>query len=214
MGFDKVLTPVLGVPLIRHTVEAFVQSRAITEIVVVCSPRHEGQIREAVGTNRKIRGFVPGGATRQESVSAGLAALGEGGGLIAVHDAARPLVTSALIESCVAAAIVHGAAAAAEPETDTLQRADESGRFVELVPRENLWRLQTPQVFRTQTLRRAMESVIRDGAAVTDETSALLRLGEPVFLVANSDWNFKVTVPRDVAVAEFILQSRAAASLV
>jgi 2-C-methyl-D-erythritol 4-phosphate cytidylyltransferase len=97
--------------------------------------------------------------------------------------------------------------------TDTLQRADESGCGAEVIEREGLWRMQTPQVFRAAELRRAMDAVAASGANVTDETSALRRIGGKVFLVENSDWNFKVTFPRDVAVAEFILQTRAAASL-
>ncbi|MDD5200138.1 MAG: 2-C-methyl-D-erythritol 4-phosphate cytidylyltransferase [Terrimicrobiaceae bacterium] len=214
MGFDKILTPLGGEPLIRHTVRAFEQCAAVRGIVIVCARDRDADVRAALADARKIAAIVPGGEARQESVWNGLEALADSSAeFVAVHDAARPLVTPALIARCLDAAIAHGAAAAAEPATDTLQRADEAGCCAGVVEREGLWRMQTPQIFRLAELRRAMEAVRTAGVNVTDETSALRRLGGGVFLVENSDWNFKVTFPRDVAVAEFILQSRAAASL-
>lgn len=212
MGFDKILTPVAGEPLVCHAVRAFQHCEAVREIVVVCSRERDADVRAVLGAAEKVTAIVAGGASRQESVDAGLAALGAETDFVAVHDAARPLVTPELITRCFEAAIAHGAATAAEPVTDTLQRADDAGNCAEVVDREGLWRMQTPQVFRLAELRRAMDGVRASGASVTDETSAFRRMGGKVFLVENSDWNFKVTFPRDVAVAEFILQFRAAAS--
>jgi 2-C-methyl-D-erythritol 4-phosphate cytidylyltransferase len=211
MGFDKILTPLAGEPLVRHTVRAFELCAAVTEIVVVCSREREMELKSQLGDVRKLTAVVAGGDTRQESVSNGLAAIASE--YVAVHDAARPLVSVELITHCFEAAIEHGAAVAAEPVTDTLQRADAGGSCEGIVDRDGLWRMQTPQVFRTEEIRRAMEAVRAGGLSVTDETSALQRIGGRVFLVENADWNFKVTYPRDVTVAEFILQSRAAASL-
>jgi 2-C-methyl-D-erythritol 4-phosphate cytidylyltransferase len=212
MGFDKILTPLAGEALIRHTVRAFMECHAVREIVVVCAKERETDVREVLDGLKKITRIVTGGETRQDSVGNGLAALSDGMDFVAVHDAARPLVTTTLITHCLQAAIEHGAATAAEPVTDTLQRADDARCCAEIVERENLWRMQTPQVFRTAELRRAMDGARAAGVSVTDETSAVRRLGGQVFLVENAEWNFKVTYPRDVAVAEFILQSRAAAS--
>jgi 2-C-methyl-D-erythritol 4-phosphate cytidylyltransferase len=211
MGFDKILTPLAGEPLLRHAVRAFELCAAVTEIVVVCAKEREEEARGLLGDVKKLSAVVAGGDTRQESVSNGLAAVSSE--FVAVHDAARPLVTATLIAHCFDAAVEHGAAVAAEPVTDTLQRADAGGSCEGIVARDGLWRMQTPQVFRADDIRRAMQAVIASGASVTDETSALQRAGGRVFLVENADWNFKVTYPRDVAVAEFILQSRAAASL-
>jgi 2-C-methyl-D-erythritol 4-phosphate cytidylyltransferase len=205
MGFDKILTPLAGEPLVRHTVRAFELCADVREIVVVCAREREASIREALADAKKVVAFVSGGETRQESVTNGLAALAPDAEFVAVHDAARPLVTPDLISRCLAAA--------AEPVTDTLQRADDAGCCAEVVNREGLWRMQTPQIFRAGDLRRAMDAALAAGVSVTDETSALRRLGGHVFLVENADWNFKVTYPRDVALAEFILRSRAAASL-
>ena len=211
MGFDKILTALAGEPLIRHTARAFELCNAVREIVVVCAREHESGVRAALDGLSKATGFVAGGETRQASVWNGLELLETQ--YVAVHDAARPLATPDLIARCLDAALEHGAAAAAEPMTDTLQRSDEVGCCAELVERAGLWRMQTPQIFKTSELRRAMENVRAAGVTVTDETSALRRIGGRVFLVENADWNFKVTYPRDVATAEFILQSRAAASL-
>jgi len=212
MGFDKILTPLAGEALIRHTVRAFVECHAVREIVIVCARERETDVREVLGDLKKITRIVTGGETRQDSVGNGLAALSEAMDFVAVHDAARPLVTPTLIANCLQAATGHGAATAAEPVTDTLQRANDTRCCADVVDRENLWRMQTPQVFRTAELRRAMDGARAAGVSVTDETSAVRRLGGQVFLVENAEWNFKVTYPRDVAVAEFILQSRAAAS--
>jgi 2-C-methyl-D-erythritol 4-phosphate cytidylyltransferase len=213
MGFDKIPTPIAGEPLIRHAVRAFQLCPAVREIVVVCARERDADVRAVLTDAEKVTAIVPGGESRQESVEAGLAALSADMDFVAVHDAARPLVTPALILRCLEAAREHGAATAAEPVTDTLQRSGEDGQCAEVVERAGLWRMQTPQIFRLAELRRAMAGVRAAGVAVTDETSAVRRAGGHVFLVENSDWNFKVTFPRDVAVAEFILQSRAAASL-
>lgn len=211
MGFDKILTPVAGEPLVRHAVRAFEQCAEVGEIIVVAGRAREQEIAAALAGARKLAAIVPGGAERQESVANGVArATGE---FVAVHDAARPLVTPEVITRCLEAAAGHGAAAAAERVTDTLQRADDGGFGAEIVDREGLWRMQTPQVFRRADLARALDAARAAGVSLTDETSALRRVGGRVFLVENPDWNIKVTTPRDVAVVEFLLQARAAASL-
>jgi 2-C-methyl-D-erythritol 4-phosphate cytidylyltransferase len=213
MGFDKILTPLAGEALIRHTVRAFEQCLAVREIVVVCARERETDMRDALSGVAKLAKIVPGGETRQESVLSGLDAIAREADFVAVHDAARPLITPDFITKCFDAAREYGASTAAEPVTDTLQRSDETRCCREVVDREGLWRMQTPQVFRADEIRRAMQGAQSAGVNVTDETSALRRLGGRVFVVENADWNFKVTYPRDVPVAEFILQSRAAASL-
>lgn len=211
MGFDKILTPIAGEPLIRHSARAFDLCADVSNIIVVCSKENEERIREALGEVRKVPAFVAGGKSRQESVRNGLEAVTTD--FVAVHDAARPLVTPSFVSRCFEAAIEHGAAVAAEPVTDTLQRADESGFTDGTIDRAGLWRMQTPQTFRTNDLRRACRSALEAEVETTDETTAFARNGGKVFLVENPDWNFKVTVPRDVALVEFILQQRASASL-
>jgi 2-C-methyl-D-erythritol 4-phosphate cytidylyltransferase len=213
MGFNKLTTRVLGKPLLGHTLAAFEACPAIRSIVVVYGREAELEIREIAEASPKIRACAAGGDARQESVRNGLRAVPVESRWVAVHDGARPLATPDLITRCVAAAVRHGAATAAEPVTDTLQRGDDEGRCREVVSRERLWRMQTPQVFGRLALIEAFEAVEADQARVTDETSVWQRSGREVFVVENTDWNFKVTYPRDVAVAEFILQSRATESL-
>ncbi len=213
MGFDKILAPVAGEPLLRHALRACEQCAAVGRIVIVCAREREADVRAATTDARKLAAVVPGGAERQESVEIGVAALGDAVDFVAVHDAARPLLTPDFLARCFAAAVEHGAATAAERVTDTLQRADGAGFCAEVVEREGLWRMQTPQVFRRAELVAAMAAVRADGVSVTDETSAVRRGGGRVFLVENPDWNIKVTVPRDVAVVEFLLRARAAESL-
>lgn len=204
MGFDKVFAPLAGKPLIRWSVEAFAASDVIGEIIVVAAAARVDAMRAALD-GLGVTKIVAGGATRQDSVAAGVAAVTLP--LVAVHDGARPLVTPSLIARCVAAAEQTGAATAAEPLTDTLQRATD-GRGTEVVPRDGLWRVQTPQVFETALLREALTALARDGVVATDETSAVLRLGRSSALIANADWNGKVTVPRDLPWAEWVLGQR------
>ncbi len=208
MGFDKVMVPVAGVPLVRWSVGAFARCEEVGEVVVVVGAGREAAVRAAlVGMDSGVMSvrFVEGGESRQESVARGVAVVS--GDFVAVHDAARPLVTKELISRCLAAAREGGAATAAERVTDTLQR-EVDGCGGEVVDREELWRIQTPQVFETGLLRRALGAVARDGVAVTDETSAVLRIGVAARLVENLDWNFKVTIPRDVGLAEAVLAGR------
>lgn len=213
MGFEKTMTPVAGEPLICHAVRAFEFCTDIHEIVVVTAADRESTVAESLQIFSKPLQVVRGGETRQESVLAGLRAVSGTCDMVAIHDAARPMVTPDLISRCLVAAREFGGSSAAERVTDTLQRADETGGCTGVVDRSGLWCMQTPQVFPCSDLLAAIQNAEDAGVALTDETSAMLRAGHPVQLVENPDWNFKVTLPRDVAVADFIIRSRAAESL-
>jgi len=213
MGQDKTLLTLAGEPLIRHTVRAFDLCRSVDEIIVVAARERLQSTQAAVQGFSKPVLVVAGGENRQNSVMAGVKAVSERIVWVAVHDGARPLVTEAMIQSCLEAAIQYGAAAVAEPVTDTLQRAGDDGFCLEPVDRSNLWRLQTPQVFRREELLEVGTALEPEQKLVTDETSAFTAQGHRVRLVENADWNFKVTLPRDVRMAEFVLQARAAESL-
>ncbi len=204
MGFDKVLAPLLGVPLVRWSVGVFAGCEEVDELVVVFGAGREAEVRKALA-GAAVDHFVEGGVTRQGSVARGVAAVS--GDLVAVHDAARPLVTAELIRRCLEEARRSGAATAAERVTDTLQRGAD-GRSVEVVDRDGLWRIQTPQVFETELLRRALRAAADEGRVGTDETTAVLGVGRSAGLVENLDWNFKVTIPRDVGLAEAVLLRR------
>jgi 2-C-methyl-D-erythritol 4-phosphate cytidylyltransferase len=149
---------------------------------------------------------VDGGVDRQDSVMAGLAALSAQTGLVAVHDGARPLVAPADIDRCVAAALEFRAAALARRVTDTLKRSDAADFSAGAVSRENLWFMETPQVFDVPLLLEAYEAVAAQGLAVTDEVSAMEAIGVQVKFIESIQPNLKITTPADLALAEALLR--------
>jgi len=196
---------IAGHPMVWHTLAAFAAVRRIARTVVV--------VKEGDGffeRNPTPALVVPcGGATRAASVRNGLYELVRVGAAehdwVLVHDAARCLVTPALIDSLIDACLgdeVGGLLAL--PLNDTLKR-EEGGRVLETVEREDKWLAQTPQMFRIGTLMSALE---RSGPQVTDEASALEAVGQRPLLVAGSAQNFKVTYPDDFVLAEAILKGR------
>lgn len=207
MGFDKLLASLGGSPVILHTLRAFQKCPDIDEIVVVASEERAEVVRRIADDNAfsKLKAFVPGGAERHFSVWAGLQALDPACGLVAVHDGARPLIHGAQISRCIARARETGAAASARPVSETLKRADAAGQVCGGVDRAGLWIMETPQVFAVPILREAYEAVLREGALVTDEVSALERIGHPVWLVENETPNPKITWPADLVLAERLL---------
>lgn len=203
MGFDKLASPLAGVPVLRRTLDAFLAADSIAEVVVVC-PADRWELL-GNGFYKPVR-RVPGGADRQDSVAAGLAALSESADLVAVHDGARPLVSPADIDRCVAAAAEHRAAALARRVTETVNRADTQDFSAQTVSREHLWFMETPQVFEVPLLREAYEAVRSRGLAVTDEVSALEAIGVRVKLVESQHPNLKITTPADLSLAEALLR--------
>jgi 2-C-methyl-D-erythritol 4-phosphate cytidylyltransferase len=135
-----------------------------------------------------------------------LAALSEQSDLVAVHDGARPLVLPEDIDRCVAAAAEHRAATLARRVTETLKRADTGDFSAEAVSREQLWFMETPQVFEIPLLREAYQSVSSRGLAVTDEVSALESIGVRVKFVESRHPNLKITTLADLALAEALLR--------
>lgn len=154
--------------------------------------------------------FCAGGATRGASVLAGLDALAAAPeDWVLVHDGARPCLDSESLDALIQHVRQSGIGGLlAEPVTDTLKQADASQRVVATVPRDGLWRAQTPQMFRYGDLREALRAAIADGATITDEASAMERQGHPVQLVAGSAVNLKVTHGPDLALAGYYLDDR------
>jgi 2-C-methyl-D-erythritol 4-phosphate cytidylyltransferase len=204
MGFDKLLAPLSGRPLVLHSVQRFESCEAISEIVLVVNALRQLEIEPLIrGCGfRKVSQIVPGGAERYLSVWEGLKHLSREARIVAVHDAARPLVTCSAISAAVAGAKEYGAVSLAAPVVDTLKRADDSGAVSGNVDRAGLWAMQTPQVFRRDWLNAAYEAIVAGGGAVSDEVSAVQAAGFPVRLLANSIWNIKITYPQDLDLAE------------
>lgn len=204
-GIDKVTAKIHGEPMIVHTLRAFETCDAVSEIVVVT---REDLILPITGMAKpfsKVRAVVAGGKSRQESVRLGLNALSEKVKLAAVHDGARPLVTWQLIDRVVRAANTYGAAAPAIPVKDTIKVVE--GRVVKSTPdRNTLYAVQTPQVFDFDLLRGALKKAEQDGVQLTDDCSAVERIGMAVKIVEGDERNLKVTTPMDLKIAELMME--------
>ncbi|MDY3772646.1 MAG: 2-C-methyl-D-erythritol 4-phosphate cytidylyltransferase [Candidatus Faecousia sp.] len=204
-GIDKVMAPLGGEPMILRTVRTFQNCGAIKEIVIVTREDLILPITELCGGFDKVRAVVRGGDSRQASVKLGLSAFTDKMELAAVHDGARPLVSEAVIDRTIRAAHTYGGAAPVVSVKDTIKVFE--GGFIASTPdRETLRAVQTPQVFDLDLLRGALEKADQDGAAVTDDCSAVERLGLKIRLVEGEERNLKVTTPMDLKIAEMLLE--------
>ncbi len=210
MGFDKLFATIVGRPVIAHTIGAFERAGSVGEIIVIGREDRLDEIKAIVRDEnfKKVRSIVPGGKHRQDSVRAGLDHLAAGAKYVAVHDAARPLITPEQIECVLEQCRMHAAASLAEPISDTLKYADSEFFVTGPVDRHQLYAMQTPQVFERTLIEDAYRAVYAENVSVTDEVSAVERLGRKVILVPNNDLNFKITYPRDLNLAEFVLTQR------
>lgn len=204
MGFDKLTALIGGVPVLQKTVEAFLAAESISEVIVVC-PEERWKLLDVESFTKPVK-RVDGGETRQDSVMTGLAALSLESNLVAVHDGARPLVSPADIDECVASATEYRAAALARRVTETLKRADPLDFSTEGVSREHLWFMETPQVFEIRLLVDSYAEVSSNNLTVTDEVSVMEAVGVRVKLVESKQPNLKITTPADLALAEALLQ--------
>lgn len=204
-GIDKIMAPLGGEPMIVRAVRQFQECDVISEIVVVT---REDLILPVTGlckTMDKVTAVVAGGKSRQESVNLGLNALSDKVRLAAVHDGARPLISWQVIDRVVRAANTYGAAAPAVPVKDTIKVVE--GRIVKSTPdRAALYAVQTPQVFDFDLLRGALAKAAAEGAQVTDDCSAVERMGFSVKIVEGDEGNLKVTTPLDLKIAELLLE--------
>ncbi len=212
MGFDKLTAPLAGQPVVWHSLKAFNDTREIDDMVVVAKEERVAEFEALVKAANftKVRQVVAGGSERHISVWNGLQAIPGGGcEYVAIHDGARPLTTPKLIRDCLAAAREHGAACCASPIPDTVKRASVEQMVQESVERTGLWAMQTPQVFACGLVLQAYAAVMARNELVTDEVSAVQKLGKRIFLLKNEDWNFKITFPHDLELAEHVLALRA-----
>lgn len=205
MGFDKLLAPLGGKPVLLRTLEAFESCTGVTEIVVVAGEDLARSIESWRGGLTKLTQIVSGGKERHFSVWNGLSAIQSSASVVAVHDGGRPLITSAQISRCITAARECKAVACARPMTETLKRADADGCITDSIERNGVWVMETPQVFERALLVSAYEKVLRESLLVTDEVSAMQSLGVPVRVVENASPNLKITFPADLVLAEKLL---------
>lgn len=211
MGFDKLLTPLAGKPVLWHSLKAFSDCKDIDEILVVTREEQMDAIEKLVTDEKfkKVRKVISGGGERHISVWNGLQAVNsEGSEFIAIHDGARPLTTPKLIRACLDLARMHGAACCASQIPDTVKRASVEQMVTESVERTGLWAMQTPQVFSSGLILQAYASLMAKHEMVTDEVSAVQKLGKKIALLRNEEWNPKITYPHDLELVEHVLQLR------
>ena len=204
-GIDKVMAQLDGEPMICRTVRAFQNCDAIKEIVIVTREDLIIPIGDLCRDFDKVKAVVSGGKTRDESVGHGLNALSKEVKLAAIQDGARPLVTFEVIDRTVRAANSYGAAAPAVPVKDTI-KVVQGGIVKETPDRSHLQAVQTPQVFDIQLLRAALKKAKDDKAQITDDCSAVERMGMSVKIVEGDERNIKVTTPTDLKIAQMLLE--------
>lgn len=198
-----------GLPVVARSLRAFDACAAVDRLLLVVPAGDEPWVRRSLipraGLAKPLL-VVAGGATRQESVFAGLCAIGGEDGLVAIHDAVRPLVPPRLIEECIVAAQETGAAIAAVPLQDTLKKIGPGEAVIaSTIAREGLWLAQTPQVFRLGLIRAAHEEARRLGLTATDDAALVERRGGAVRIVEGSPLNVKITTLADLELAAAIL---------
>ena len=212
VGFDKLFSKLGDRSVLEHALAAFEEAESVREIIIVC--RDPKLVQDAINRagGRKVRAVVRGGERRQDSVQAGLKELAENSEFVAVHDAARPLITPREIERVFSAARKHGAAVLAAPIADTLKFADANQVVSGSIDRQNVFAMQTPQIFRRASLLEAYERISSNSLIVTDEVSAIEHAGGSIVIVAAQDHNLKITYAGDLPIAEFIMKQRISSS--
>ena len=204
-GVPKAMLPVAGTEMFLRALELFDAADGIDGSVLVIPPLWNDHVLERVlGRFKRPVEITNGGATRGASVRAALGLLGDDVDAVVVHDAARPLATPDLVARALDGLAGADGAVCAVPLADTLKRAD-AGRVTETVEREGLWRVQTPQAFRLEALRRAHDEALRDGFEGTDDAALVERAGGSVVVVPGDERNINVTTRADLAVAEALL---------
>lgn len=205
----KTLAEVGGRPMLAWSLDAVESAASVGEVIVVTGQHTDGAIRELIdaGSWSKPVKLVNGGPRRHDSVMAGVRAIRDDLEMVVIHDAARPLVTGELFDSCAELARAFGAAIVALPVSDTIKRVID-GEIVETIARTELWSAQTPQGFRRDVLLNAAGRVGSQAVEFTDEASLLEHLGYPVKVLTGTPSNIKVTHAEDLHLADALLRRR------
>jgi 2-C-methyl-D-erythritol 4-phosphate cytidylyltransferase len=201
-SIPKQFQPLAGKPLIQHVIERFLVDENVSRVIVPVAE----MLLSSVKNSERVT-FIAGGATRQQSVMNGVAAAGDDAELIAIHDAARPLFSSATFHATISAARDAGVSLPVIPVTDTIHVMTAEATIDSTLDRAMLAAAQTPQCFRPDILRDVLDRALRDGiSAATDEAGLAARYGYLVKAVPGDPRNLKITVPEDLAIAESYLE--------
>lgn len=209
-GVNKLLQPLDGIPVLARTLQALEQAERVDEIIVATRESDLVEIAELCRTYgiTKCAKVIRGGESRAHSVMLAALEAGDGTQLLAVQDGARPLVTPALIDAVIRAAERCDAAAPAVAVKDTIKEAGSDGIVERTLDRSRLRAVQTPQVFTADLLKGALQSALEQNIPITDDCSAVERLGKQVLLIDGDESNLKITTPGDLILAEAILHAR------
>ncbi len=209
-GTDKLTALLGGEPVLHRTLWALDNARLVDEIVVAASPDRLEEIAALcvrAGVKKPLR-VVEGGESRAQSVLMAALAASDRCELLAVHDGARPLIRGEQVDDMVRLGQKTYAAAPALPVTDTVKVADTAGVVQSTPDRRSLYAVQTPQVFQANLLKAALQSAVEAGAEITDDCSAVERLGKAVYLAPGWRENIKITTQEDLMLAETFLRER------
>jgi len=204
----KQFLSLLGKPVLQWDLELLLGIEGLERIVLVIAEEYRGLdfLKPALADSRLV--FASPGKERQNSVENGLAEVPEGCSLVAIHDAARPLVTMDAIDRCFADAATHDAAVLAVPCKPTIKESNDGEFVLKTLDRSKLWDIQTPQILRPQMLRDGFKNANEKDLAVTDDVSVVELMGKPVKLTVGEYTNLKLTTPEDMIIAETILRDR------
>jgi len=199
-----------GSPVVAHAWRRFDQAPCIEHIIVVIREGMRPAFAELADKLQLTKPYrlVHGGAERQDSVWNGLSSLPREADIVAIHDAARPCTDPELILATIEAARQTGAAVAAQAVTDTIKESSDGKFIARTLDRSCLWTVQTPQSFRVEIIRHALEAVREKQLSVTDDTAACELIGQPVQLVLSAVPNPKVTRPEDLPYVELLLKNQ------
>lgn len=206
-GINKLLEPLDGIPVLVRTLTALERAQRVDSIVI--ATREEdlitvSQLCKTYGITKCTK-VIRGGEDREHSVLLAALEAEPDTELLAVQDGARPLVSPVLIDRVIEAAQRCGAAAPAIPVKDTIKTVREDGAVEETLERSRLRAVQTPQVFEVSLLKAALQAALEEGAVLTDDCSAVERLGKVVYLIEGEETNLKITTPTDLILAEALL---------
>jgi 2-C-methyl-D-erythritol 4-phosphate cytidylyltransferase len=210
MGPGAVPKPMLqlgGEPLLRHCLDRFLERSDVRWVVVALSQELLESAPAWLRSDPRVS-TVAGGTERGHSVRNALAAVPAEADVVLVHDAARPLVSPAVIQRCVQAAAAGESVVAAVPVVDTIQEVDDDGTIVATPDRHRLRAAQTPQAFPAEALRAAHQRAAAEGVVATDDAGLVARYGGRVSVVEGAPENIKITTPADLVVAEALLTCR------
>lgn len=207
-GMDKAFLSLGPKPVLAYSLMAFEACHAVDRIVLVVRKEQLDAARSVcrIYGISKLYAIVHGGARRQDSVRNGMDAMDPDTTIVAVHDAARPLVTPELIDETIKSAQRFGSGVAARKMIDTVKHVEKAATVDHTVDRSKLWTVQTPQTFKYTILKEAFDRLAANGTTCTDESSAVEALGEAVRLVEWTRPNFKITTPNDLPTAAALVR--------